>query len=125
MVVYEHGVQVRVIPVSTGQPSNNALTPAWEGVVGAYWGRCRFLDGTFADHVWYLFPGDEGSILIHTVPYAEVNGDKVYRDLEALGRRPVSKGCVRISPADGFWLRAWDPQGVPIHILPWTEWWKQ
>jgi lipoprotein-anchoring transpeptidase ErfK/SrfK len=120
MYVYEGGVEVRKIPVSTGAPVTNAFTPSWSGVVGDYRGWGLFRNNLQADDRWYLFPGPEGSILIHSVPYTLTGNNKVYDQLNALGVKPVSSGCVRISPADAQWLKAWDPVGVSITITRWS-----
>jgi lipoprotein-anchoring transpeptidase ErfK/SrfK len=117
MQVYEGDQLVRTIPVSTGAPYENSFTPSWSGVVGPFWGKAQFR-GTdlWADYIWFLFPGAKGSILIHSVPYANNGEEKVYDRPEALGVEPASKGCVRISPEDAEWLAGWDPVGVPIEI---------
>jgi lipoprotein-anchoring transpeptidase ErfK/SrfK len=121
MHVYENGVEVRTIPVSTGAPVANAFTPPWRGAVGDYWGGGPFRDNSYwADYMWYLFPGEEGSILIHSVPYLRSGDMKIYDRPDALGVRPASHGCVRISPEEAEWLKAWDPVGVPIEITPWS-----
>ena len=120
MVVYENEVTVRTIPVSTGAPVTNMFTPPWQGTVGDDWGSGPFRNRQLADYKWYLFPGPEGSILIHSVPYTITNGIKVYDRPEALGVEPVSNGCVRISPEDAAWLKTWDPVGVPITITRWS-----
>lgn len=121
MHVYENGIEIHTIPVSTGAPVANAFTPAWRGVVGRYWGGGPFRDtNLWADHMWYLFPGAEGSILIHSVPYVRSGDMKIYDRPDALGVRPASHGCVRISPEDAEWLKAWDPVGVPIEITRWS-----
>ncbi len=121
MHVYENGVEIRTIPVSTGAPVANAFTPPWRGVVGDYWGGGPFRDNNYwADYMWYLFPGEEGSILIHSVPYLRSGDIKIYDRPDALGVRPASHGCVRISPEEAEWLKAWNPVGVPIEIAPWS-----
>jgi lipoprotein-anchoring transpeptidase ErfK/SrfK len=121
MHVFEDDLEVRVIPVSTGMPVANAFTPAWTGKVGPFWGRAAFRNtNLWADYIWYLFPGAEGSILIHSVPYTRDGEEKVYDRLEALGVEPASRGCIRISPEDASWLRTWDPVGVAIEITPWS-----
>ena len=49
MFVYENGVKIRTIPVSTGKPDEEeTMTPAWEGDVGRYVGTF-FSFGTWAD----------------------------------------------------------------------------
>jgi len=120
MLVYENNLVVRTIPVSTGAPVTSTFTPPWQGFVGDDWGRGPFRNRQLADYKWYLFPGPEGSILIHSVPYTITNGIKVYDRPEALGQEPVSNGCVRISPEDAAWLKGWDPVGVSITITRWS-----
>jgi lipoprotein-anchoring transpeptidase ErfK/SrfK len=121
MYVYESSVLVRIIPASTGRPVTNAFTPPWQGIVGEDWGSGSFLDtDLFSDYMWYLFPGPEGSILIHSVPYILSDGQKIYNRLDALGLEPSSRGCIRISPEDAAWLKAWGPVDVPIRITRWS-----
>ncbi len=121
MIVYEDGIRIRTIPVSTGAPVANAFTPPWSGRIGPFWGKAAFR-GTnlWADYIWYLFPGTEGSILIHSVPYTRNGDEKVYDRLDALGVEPASRGCIRISPEDAEWLARWGPVGVPIEITAWS-----
>ncbi len=121
MYVFEGGVEIRGIPISSGRPVANAFTPAWRGDVGRYWGSGRFLNTeTWSDHMWYLFPGARGSILIHSVPYTWDGDLKIYDRPDALGVEPASHGCARISPEDAQWLESWDPVGVPIEVTPWS-----
>jgi lipoprotein-anchoring transpeptidase ErfK/SrfK len=120
MVVYEQGVAIRQIPVSTGAPVSNTFTPSWEGIVGDYWGSGLLRHDLQADFMWYLFSGPEGSILIHSVPYTITGNTKKYDRLNALGIAPVSSGCVRLSPEDAAWLKTWDPVGVSIKITRWS-----
>ena len=121
MHVYEDGMKVRTILISSGRPVANAFTPAWKGKVGRYWGGGPFLNtDLFSDYMWYLFPGARGSILIHSLPYTWDGDLKVYDRPDALGVEPASHGCVRISPEDAQWLKSWDPIGVSIEITPWS-----
>jgi lipoprotein-anchoring transpeptidase ErfK/SrfK len=120
MYVYENSVEIRAIPVSTGAPFTNSFTPSWTGVVGNDWGGGLFRSDFRADYMWYLFPGPEGSILIHSVPYTTSGVLKVYDQAGALGVKPVSQGCVRISPTDAQWLKTWNPVGVSIEITRWS-----
>lgn len=121
MLVYEDGEPVRNIPVSTGRPVTDSFTPAWEGAVGDYWGGGPFLNSDFlSDYMWYLFPGDGGSILIHSLPYTLNGEQKIYDRPDALGVEPASRGCVRISPEDAAWLKQWNPVDVAIKITPWS-----
>lgn len=124
LYVFERGTLVRDIPCSTGLPYSNTYTPAWSGVVGEYWGTF-FAYGVYADEAWYLYKSD-GSILIHSLPYTVTveGGPKEYFDAEALGVRPASHGCIRISPEDAIWLTQWGPEGVPITVSdPYREKW--
>ena len=116
MIVWDPGKPVREIPVSTGDESRGYRTPAWYGLVGKYVGTFS-AHGVYADEGWYLFE-DAGSILVHGAPYKIVDGVKVYEDMEALGSYPASRGCIRLRPEDALWLTGWDPQGVPLVILP-------
>ncbi|MBC7263048.1 MAG: L,D-transpeptidase family protein [Chloroflexi bacterium] len=120
MYIYENGVQVRVLPCSTGLPDNEETrTPAWEGTVGKYWGTFSSF-GTTQDEGWFLFK-HHGSILIHGAPYTlDEDGNKVYQDLDALGVRPISHGCIRLHPDDARWFTQWGPEGAHIVIMPWT-----
>ncbi len=118
MYIFEDGVEIRAIPCSTGDPANHG-TRAWRGVVGEYVGTF-YSYGTYADYAWYLFD-DHGRIMIHGAPYIfDENGQRVYLELDALGRYPVSHGCIRIHPDEARWLTFWNPKGVPIIITPWT-----
>jgi len=112
--VFEQGTLVRDIPCSTGIPDPDKYTPGWSGEVGEYWGTF-FAYEVYVDEAWYLFKSD-GSILVHSLPYTLTNGAKVYQDQDALGVRPASHGCIRISPQDAAWLTAWRPEGVPMTI---------
>ena len=120
MFVYENNTIVRTILVSTGAPVTNMFTPPWDGIVGDDWGSGPFRNRQLADFKWFLFPGPEGSILIHSVPYTITQGLKVYDRPEALGVEPVSNGCIRISSEDGAWLKNWNPVNVPITITRWS-----
>lgn len=108
--------RVREMPISTGDETRGYRTPAWYGLVGKYWGTFN-TGSVYADEGWYLFE-DSGSILIHSAPYRLVDGVKVYEDMEALGKYPASRGCIRLSPDDARWFTEWQPQGVPLVILP-------
>lgn len=119
MHIYENGVEIRTLPCSTGLPLDYHWTPAWSGTVGRYVGTF-YAFGAYADEAWMLFKAS-GDILIHSVPYVWEDGRKVYRDLDALGQRPSSHGCIRLSPEDARWLTEWNPQGVPISITPLTR----
>ncbi len=120
MHLFENGQEVRALPISSGRPVTNAFTPPWRGVVGDDWGGGAFRESNlYSDFMWFLFPGPEGSILIHSVPYQKIGTEKVYDHLDALGVEPVSNGCVRISPEDAAWLKQWNPVGVPIEITRW------
>jgi len=117
MHVVEDGVEVRTLPVSTGDPDNHFRTPAWSGVIGEFWGSFN-AHGVWADNAWHLFEAG-GSILIHSVPYVVRDGVKIYQDLDAVGLYPASRGCIRLLPEDAQWFTDWQPEGVPIIILPW------
>lgn len=113
--VYEDGVEIRTLPVSTGEPPLH--TPAFSGRVRYYIGSF-YSFGTWADQAWYLFMGS-AEIMIHGAPYTLAeDGEKVYQGLEHLGVRPSSHGCIRLHPNDAEWLTAWNPHGVPIVITP-------
>jgi hypothetical protein len=119
MFVYENGVKIRTIPVSTGKPDQEeTMTPAWEGEVGRYVGTF-FAFGAWADNAWYLFD-HYGSMLIHSAPYLKQDGTKVYQDLDALGVRPISHGCIRLPPEEAQWFTDWGPQGAHVIIQPLT-----
>ncbi len=121
MYIFENGRVVRELPISTGRPVTNAFTPPWQGTVGEDWGSGAFRgSGLYSDYMWFLFPGPEGSILIHSVPYQKNGMEKQYDRLDALGVEPISNGCVRISPDDAAWLKQWNPVGVPIEITRWS-----
>jgi lipoprotein-anchoring transpeptidase ErfK/SrfK len=118
MHVFEGWREIRTCPVSTGLPDLQTQTPEWTGSVGEYVGSFRSF-GTYQDHGWYLFSRG-GDILLHGAPYTvDEAGHKVYREIEALGQRPASHGCIRLAPEDADWLTAWNPQGVPVTITGW------
>jgi lipoprotein-anchoring transpeptidase ErfK/SrfK len=119
MHIYENGAEIRVLPCSTGKPLDWHWTPAWSGRVGDYAGTFAAY-GAYQDDGWYLFKAT-GDILIHSAPYTIVDGRKVYQDLEALGVRPSSHGCIRLAPEDARWLTEWNPLGVPIAITALTR----
>ncbi|OQA44428.1 MAG: hypothetical protein BWY52_01626 [Chloroflexi bacterium ADurb.Bin325] len=116
MFVWDPDRPLRVMPVSTGDESRGYRTLAWYGLVGEYWGTFSAF-GVYADEGWYLFE-DAGTILIHGAPYKLVDGQKVYEEMAALGAYPASRGCIRLAPEDARWFTEWQPQGVPIVILP-------
>ena len=118
MVVWDQTAEasLRELPVSTGDESRGYRTPPWYGLVGKYEGTFQSF-GVYADEGWYLFE-DHGSILIHSAPYKLIDGQKVYEDMEALGAYPASHGCIRLAPEDAAWFTTWNPQGVPLVILP-------
>ncbi len=115
--VYENGLEIRTLPCSTGLPMPGQATPPWVGVVGPFVGTFYSFD-VYADDAWFLFAR---GFLIHSAPYLVVDGVKVYQDLEDLGRRPRSHGCIRLRPEDAEWLTRWNPEGVPIAISPMTK----
>ncbi len=119
MHVYEGWREIEAFPVSTGIPGRQTQTPEWSGFVGQYVGSFSSF-GTYQDDGWYLF-SQGGDILLHGAPYTlDESGRKVYLDLDALGQRPSSHGCIRLAPEDAAWITAWDPQGVPATITPWS-----
>ena len=124
LYVFERGQLLRDIPCSTGLPDDDKYTPAWEGKVGHYAGTF-FSFGVWADNAWHMFMS-QGAILVHSLPYTVANKVKVYQDRDALGVRPSSHGCVRISPEDADWLTKWDPEGVLMTVTdPYLEWWRK
>ena len=114
--VYENGEQIHSIPCSTGKEGEETYTPAWEGEVGYYVGTF-FSFGVYADEAWYLFD-HYGGMLIHGAPYTMEDGEKVYQELDALGVRPMSHGCIRLPPEDAGWLTEWNPEGAHMIITP-------
>ena len=119
--VYENGQEIRRMPCSTGRRGEETYTPAWEGEVGKYVGTF-FGFGVYADEGWYLFD-HYGGMLIHGAPYLVEDGAKVYQDLDALGVRPTSHGCIRLVPDDAVWFTEWEPRGAHMIISPppWSE----
>jgi hypothetical protein len=116
MTIWEPGKPIREFPVSTGDDTQGYRTPAWHGRIGRYWGTFNAF-GVYADEGWYLYE-DQGSILIHSAPYIIVNGIKIYEQLDALGKYPASRGCIRLHPDEARWFTAWQPQGVALVVLP-------
>ncbi|HQJ52132.1 MAG: putative L,D-transpeptidase YciB precursor [Chloroflexi bacterium ADurb.Bin180] len=120
MYVYQDGVLIRTIPVSTGRPDQpETITPAWEGEVGRYVGTF-FSFGTYQDEGWYLFY-HYGGMLIHGNPYIKEGDQKVYQELDALGTRPASHGCIRLPPDEAVWFTSWQPQGAHMIIRALTK----
>jgi len=112
--VYEDGVKIRTIPVSTGL--RTSYTPPFVGNVGRYV-KTIYGFGSLADYAWYLTRAT-GNIYIHGAPYKEIEGEKVYEGLEFLGIKPSSHGCIRLHPNDAEWLYHWEPGGVLIYVTP-------
>ena len=120
MHVFDGWHQIRAFPVSTGIPDPETLTPEWSGLVGEYVGTFKSF-GTYQDDGWYLF-SQGGGILFHGAPYtSEESGRKIYQDLDALGQRPSSHGCIRLAPEDAAWLTEWSPYAVPVTITAWPS----
>jgi lipoprotein-anchoring transpeptidase ErfK/SrfK len=118
MHVFEGWREIRALPVSTGLPDPQTQTPGWSGNVGKFVGSFQAF-GTYQDDGWYLF-SQGGDILLHGAPYTlDEDGRKAYVDIEALGQRPASHGCIRLAPEDAAWLTDWDPRGVPATITAW------
>jgi hypothetical protein len=123
MLVFERGKLVRDIPCSTGLPASDKYTPAWSGQIGRFVGTFFSFD-TYADEAWYLYMS-EGAILVHSLPYTVQDDKKIYQDREALGERPASHGCVRISPEDAVWFSAWKPEGAFMTVSdPYLDKWQ-
>ncbi len=112
LIVYEDGQRVKVLSVSAGK--RQSYTPAFHGRVGRYV-PTLYGFGTLSDHAWYLTEAT-GAIYLHGAPYLQVDGRKVYQDLEAIGVRPSSHGCIRLHPTDAAWLARWDPRDASIII---------
>lgn len=119
MYVFLDGEVIRYMPCTTGLPQPGTATPSWSGRVGDFVGTFESF-GVMADEGWFLF-WDEGGILIHSAPYKLVNGKKVYEEMDLLGKRPASHGCIRISPDDARWLSEWNPKGALAMITPLTR----
>ena len=120
MVVYQNGAKIRQMPVSTGKPDDpTTITPAWEGDVGRYVGTF-FSFGTWQDEGWYLFE-HYGAMLIHGNPYLTNDGKKEYQQLDALGTRPASHGCIRLPPEEAKWFTSWQPKGAHMIIKALTR----
>lgn len=127
MLIYERGVLIRSLPISTGWPGRRETsTPTWSGRVGEYWGTFSSFGTTQDDGYWlftdYLPDGRwNGDILIHGAPYIlDGDGRKQY-DTGGIGVAPISHGCIRLLPADMAWFRAWDPRGVAVEIQPLSD----
>lgn len=124
MLIYERGLLVRSLPISTGWPGRRATsTPVWRGPLGEYWGTFSSFGTTQDDGYWlftdYLPDGSwNGDILIHGAPYLIGPGGEKQYDIAGIGAAPVSHGCIRLLPEDMAWFRAWDPQGVEVEIAP-------
>jgi lipoprotein-anchoring transpeptidase ErfK/SrfK len=127
LLIFDGAILRRAMPISTGWPGQRpTITPPWQGRVGRYWGTFASF-GTVQDDGYWLFTDYlpdgrwNGDILLHGAPYTlGPDGAKVY-DLSGIGVAPVSHGCIRLLPGDIAWIRAWDPQGVPIEIQPFSD----
>ncbi len=127
MYLYEQDTLVRTMPVSTGRPTSVTLTRSWQGNVGYEVGHSAVSHGFTVDYSWYLREGLFGGILIHSLPYTTDGEIKYFDQPDALGVRPASHGCIRISEADAMWLQTWQPVGAKIEItrmpgpIEWVE----
>jgi lipoprotein-anchoring transpeptidase ErfK/SrfK len=121
MYVYENWGLVRAIRVSTGMHTSRTLTRAWIGTVGRDTGAGAVDGDLLADYRWHLFRDLYGNILIHSTPYTLTQGLRQYDQPAAIGVKPSSHGCIRISPEDARWLQEWDPVGAAIVITPWVR----
>lgn len=123
LYIYEYGELIREIPCSTGLPEPDKYTPAAVGRVSDYWPTFTSF-GTQCDNGWLLFKSS-GNILIHSLPYLpDEFGNKIYQDADALGVRPASHGCIRISPADAEWLTEYNPRGALFEVTePYLDKW--
>jgi LPXTG-site transpeptidase (sortase) family protein len=114
MHLFKDGLHVRTMPVSTGLPE--FYTPAYSGHVRYNYGTIHTDEGLLADDAWYLFDSTS-RIYIHGAPYEmAADGSKTYLELEVIGQRPASHGCIRLLPEDAAWLTAWNPEGAAIVI---------
>lgn len=119
MHIVKEGVEIRTLPVTTGDPEQGSRTPEWKGVIGKYWGTFLGRGNVYADQGWWLFLGPGGNFLIHGLPYVVKDGEKAYKDAEILGLYPASSGCIRLSVEDITWFtEELLPEGMPIVILP-------
>lgn len=119
MYLYENGLPLRTIHVSTGKPTSRTLTKAWQGVVGKDLGAINVNYGFKVDYSWQLYRDLYGNILIHSVPYTQAHEIKYYDRPDALGLEPTSHGCIRISDEDAAWLKTWNPVSATIEINRW------
>ena len=67
------------------------------------------------DEGWYLFE-HYGAMLVHGNPYLKRDGKKEYQQLDALGTRPASHGCIRLPPEEAKWFTSWQPEGAHVII---------
>lgn len=112
--VYEDGEEIRSLPISTGK--RLSYTPAFRGRVGHY-AETLYGFGALADHAWYLTKAT-GNIYLHGAPYTMKGGERTYQDLDLIGIKPSSHGCIRLHPDDALWLSRWDPRNVLIIVTP-------
>jgi lipoprotein-anchoring transpeptidase ErfK/SrfK len=118
MAIFEDGVEIRRMPVSTGRPTYTTYTLPWNGYVGEHLGTFLSYTGGKADNAWFVYQAG-GAIYIHGAPYHEVDGVKEYYELDALGNYPASAGCIRLHPDDAQWLTDWGPLNAAIRITEW------
>lgn len=118
MALFEDGVEIRRMLVSTGRPTYTTYTLPWNGYVGEYVGTFLSYTGGKADNAWFLYQAS-GAIMIHGSPYYEIDGVKEYYELDALGNYPASAGCIRLHPDDAQWFTDWGPLNAAIRITEW------
>ena len=123
LAVYQDGVKIAVMPVSTGKPTKKA--PSRETPAGAFLTSFR-LGASFAQAGYrYEYPiRYDGVNMIHGLGYVRVGRVRDYSDnLPLLGQK-ASHGCVRVSsfvtedcPLNIYWLWTHLPYHTRVIVL--------
>ena len=128
LTVYQDGVPVGTVPVSTGLPT--AKKPQRETPPGAFLTDIHFSPDFAQDGMRYDYPlRYQGGNIIHStgfvrIPHAAWSVKDYSKNLPLLGSR-ASHGCVRVSPfasadcpVNSYWLWTHLPYHTRVIILP-------
>ncbi|MGG5318991.1 L,D-transpeptidase [Enterococcus sp. AZ072] len=99
---------------STGLPGESA-TPLGEFTIETEKGETFYNPGSGEGANYWVSWRDHGVYLFHTVPIDE-NGNYIESEAEALGVRPTSHGCIRLSVPDAKWIYDTVPVGMRVVV---------
>lgn len=99
---------------STGLPGESA-TPLGEFAIEPERGETFRNAGSGEGANYWVSWKDHGVYLFHTVPIDE-NGNYIESEAEALGVRPASHGCIRLSVPDAKWIFDTVPVGMRVVV---------